>query len=185
MKVLGVLSRQMLRSMHACTRIPHHFYPDRDNISVLMSDFEREIVQCLNRFFKAHHVQGFAYRLKQHKFTSQYVDVLVDSLNPSYYLTIECKSIIDKKLYFSQHFHVDKNKVHQVDSISDFISRTGRIGYLAVEFRAGPGKPGEAFLIPWPVVVTHFRENRGISRDDARTCITLGRSKDGYVLESL
>ena len=150
-----------------------------------MSDFEREIVQCLNRFFKTHHIQGFAYRLKQHKFTSQYVDVLVDSLNPSYYLSIECKSIIDKKLYFSQHFHSDKNKIHQVDAISDFIARTGRVGYLAVEFRAGPGKPSQAFLIPWPVVVAHFKENRGITADDASGCIKLGKSKEGYVLESL
>jgi Holliday junction resolvase len=150
-----------------------------------MSDFEREIVHCLNRFFKTHHIQGFAYRLKQHKFTSQYVDVLVDSLNPSYYLSIECKSIIDKKLYFSQHFHSDKNKVHQVDAISDFLLKTGRIGFLAVEFRQGPGRASEAFLIPWPVVVVHFRANRGITIDDARSGIALTRSKDGYLLESL
>lgn len=26
-----------------------------------MSDFEREIVHCFNRFFKSHHMQGFAY----------------------------------------------------------------------------------------------------------------------------
>ena len=150
-----------------------------------MSDFEREIVHCLNRFFVAHHVQGFAYRLKQHKFTSQYVDVLVDSLNPSYYLSIECKSIIDKKLYFSQPFHVDKNKVHQVDAISDFLAKTGRIGFLAVEFRQGPGKPGEAFLIPWATVVAHYKENKGITVDDARAGIALSRSKGGYVLEKM
>jgi Holliday junction resolvase len=150
-----------------------------------MSDFEREIVHCLNRFFKMHHLQGFSYRLKQHKFTSQYVDVLVDSLNPSYYLSIECKSIIDRKLYFSQHFHSDKNKVHQVDAISDFLAKTGRIGFLAVEFRQGPGKASEAFLIPWPVVVGYFRDNKGITIDDARACIALSKSKDGYLLESL
>ena len=150
-----------------------------------MSDFEREIVRCLNRYFKTHHIQGFAYRLKQSRFTSQYVDVLVDSLNPSYYLSIECKSIIDRKLYFSQHFHSDKNKVHQVDAISEFLAKTGRIGYLAVEFRQGPGKPSEAFLIPWAVVVGHFRDNRGITVDDARACIALEKSKDGYVLSSL
>jgi len=150
-----------------------------------MSDFEREIVHCLNRFFKIHHVQGFAYRLKQHKFPSQYADVLADSLNPSYYLSIECKSIIDKKLYFSQHFHADKNQVHQVDAISDFLEKTGRAGFLAVEFRQGPGKAGEAFLIPWPVVVNHFKENKGITIDDARSCIVLGKSKDGYLLESI
>ena len=150
-----------------------------------MSDFEREIVHCLNRFFKTRHMQGFAYRLKQHKFTSQYVDVLVDSLNPSYYLSIECKSIIDKKLYFSQHFHSDKKDVHQVDAISDFLAKTGRIGFLAIEFRQGPGKASEAFLIPWAKVVEHFRENRGITVDDARECVALSRSKEGYVLEKL
>lgn len=150
-----------------------------------MSDFEREIVHCLNRFFKTNHIQGFAYRLKQHKFTSQYVDVLVDSLNPSYYLSIECKSIIDKKLYFSQHFHSDKKNVHQVDAISDFLAKTGRIGFLAVEFRQGPGKPSEAFLIPWATVVVHFRENKGITIDDARTGIALAKCKDGYVLEKM
>ncbi len=150
-----------------------------------MSDFEREIVHCLNRFFVAHHIQGFAYRLKQHKFTTQYVDVLVDSLNPSYYLSIECKSIGDKKLYFSQHFHSDKKNVHQVDAISDFLAKTGRIGFLAVEFRQGPGKPSEAFLIPWATVVAHFRENKGITIDDARAGIALSRSKGGYVLEKM
>lgn len=150
-----------------------------------MSDFEREIVRCLNRFFKTHHIQGFAYRLRQSRFTSQYVDVLADSLNPSYNLSVECKSIIDRKLYFSQHFPADKNKVHQVDAISDFLAKTGRAGYLAVEFRRGPGKASEAFLIPWPVVVGHYRENRGITVDDARGCIALARTKNGYELDSL
>ncbi|MGA2918498.1 Holliday junction resolvase [Methanoregula sp.] len=150
-----------------------------------MSDFEREIVHCLNRFFKTRHIQGFAYRLKQYKFTSQYVDVLADSLNPTYYLSIECKSIIDKKLYFSQHFHSDKKSVHQIDAISDFLSKTGRIGFLAVEFRQGPGKASEAYLIPWTSVIEHFRNNKGISIEDARACIVLTRSKDGYVLEGL
>ena len=150
-----------------------------------MSDFEREIVHCLNRYFKTHHIQGFAYRLKQHKFTSQYVDVLVDSLNPSYYLSIECKSIIDKKLYFSQHFHADKNNVHQVDAISDFLSKTGRTGYLAVEFRWGPGKANEAFLVPWVIVIEHFRNNKGITIEDAKDGIALGRTRDGYCIEKL
>ncbi|MFA5266987.1 MAG: Holliday junction resolvase [Methanoregula sp.] len=150
-----------------------------------MSDFEREIVHCLNLFFRTHHIQGFAYRLKQSRVTSQFVDVLVDSLNPAYNLSVECKSILDKKLYFSQHFHSDKNKVHQVDAISDFLTKSGRIGYLAVEFRQGPGKASEGFLIPWPVVVGHYRAGKGITIDDARACITLSRSKGSYVLESL
>lgn len=150
-----------------------------------MTDFEREIVHCLNCFFKTHHIQGFAYHFKQHTSTRQCADVLADSLNPSYYLSIKCKSIIDKKLYFSQHFHAGKNQVHQVDEISDFLAKTGRVGFLAVEYRQDPGKASEAFLIPWPVVVGHYQKNRGIAIDDARTCIVLGTTKDGYLLESL
>jgi Holliday junction resolvase len=150
-----------------------------------MSDFEREIVHCVNRYFRSHHVQGFAYRLKQHRFSSQYIDVLVDSLNPSYYLAIECKSILDKKIYFSQHFHSDKNGIHQMDAITGFLKKTGRTGYLATEFRFGAGKANEAYLIPWETVLDHFRTNRGIGLDDARTCIRLGRTKEGYLLERI
>jgi Holliday junction resolvase len=126
-----------------------------------MSDFEREIVRCLNRFFKTHHIEGFACRLRQRRATGQYGDVLVDSLNPSFYLSVECKSIPDKKLYFSQHFPVNRNKVHEVDGIPDFLTKTGRTGYLAVEFRKGPGKAGGAFLIPWPVVIGHYVADKG------------------------
>jgi hypothetical protein len=150
-----------------------------------MSDFEREIVHCLNRFFRTHHTEGFAYHLRQRRVTGQYGDVLVDSPNPSYYLSIECKSILDKKLYFSQHFPVDRNKVHQVDAISDFLTRTGRIGYLAVEFRKVPGTAGGAFLIPWPVVIGHYVTDKGITIEDARCGIILARSRDGYLIESL
>lgn len=150
-----------------------------------MSDFEREIVHCLNQFIKTHHIQGFAYRLKQSRFTNPLVDVLVDSINPSCHLSIECKSIIDKKLYFSQHFPSDKEGVHQVDAISEFLNETGRTGYLAVEFRQGLGKPSEGFLIPWPVVVEHYKADKGITIDDARACISLSRSKGGYLLETL
>jgi hypothetical protein len=113
------------------------------------------------------------------------VDVLADSPDPSYCLSIECRSIIDKKLYFSQHFHPGRNKVHPVDAITDFLAKTGRIGFLAVEFRQGPGRANEGFLIPWPVVVEHFRKNRGITIEDARSFVVLSRSKDGYLLESL
>ena len=149
-----------------------------------MSDFEREVVHCFNRFFEARHIRGFAYRLKQHKFSTQYVDVLVDCINPSYYCAVECKSIMDKKLYFSQHFHSDRKNVHQVDAIADFLNKTGRVGYLAVEFRS-EGKHNEAYLIPWNIVTEHFRDNRGIAINDARCGTPLVRLHGTYVLESL
>jgi hypothetical protein len=165
-------------------RFPQN-YSHSETHDRFMSDFEREIVRCLNHFFKTHHIGGFAYRFKQHTRTSQYADVLVDSLNPSYYLSIKCRSILDRKLYFSQHFHVDRNKVHQVDAISDFLAKTGRIGYLAVEFRQGPEKEDEAFLVPWPVVAGHYAADKGITIEQARSGIVLARSKEGYLIESL
>ena len=150
-----------------------------------MSDFEREIVDCLNRFFRIRRIPGFACRPSPQKPAGRCVDVFVDSPDPAYFLSIECKSIIDKKLYFSQHFHAEKGKVHPVDAITAFLATSGRTGFLAIEFRQGRGKAGEAFLIPWATVAEHFRENRGITADDARAHIALTRSREGYVLESL
>lgn len=147
-----------------------------------MANFEWEITHCINRFFARRKLQGFAYRLKQSKFNTQYVDVLVDSLDPRYYLAIECKSISSKKLYFSQHFHADKNSVHQVDSITDFIRRTGRRGFLAVEFRFGAGRPKEAYLMPWDRVLEHYGSDPGIPIDDFRLCCALTRSNGEYDL---
>ena len=150
-----------------------------------MSDFEREIVNCLNRFFKVKQVQGFAFRLKPQRSATTCADVLADSSIPEYNLSIECKSIIDKKLYFSQHFHTGKQTIHPVDAISEFLAKTGRVGYLAIEFRQETGKASEAFLVPWMTVVEHFRKNQGISLDNARNFIEFGHSRDGYILEDL
>jgi len=150
-----------------------------------MSDFEREMVACLNRFFEAGKRRGFAYRLKQHKFSTQYVDVLVDSLDPRYYCAIECKSIRGKKLYFTQHFHSDRNQVHQIDAISSFLARTGRRGYLAIEFRFGSGKAREAYLIPWEALIRFYRSAPGIGIEDFRSFITLARDPEGYLLPEL
>ncbi|MCK8519301.1 Holliday junction resolvase [Methanoculleus sp. 7T] len=150
-----------------------------------MANFEWEITSCINRFFAHRKMQGFAYRLKQSKFNTQYVDVLVDSLDPRYYLAIECKSISEKKLYFSQHFHFDRNNVHQVDSITDFIRKTGRRGFLAVEFRFGAGKPKEAYLMPWDTLLEYYGSVPGISIDDFRLCCALARSNGEYDLPGL
>ena len=150
-----------------------------------MSDFEREIVRTLNSFFSEQSIPGFAYRLKQARFNSQYVDLIADSLDPRYYLAIECKSIKSKKLYFSQHFHYDKNGVHQVDLISVFLEKTGRRGYLAVEFRGGAGRPNEAYLLPWHRVRDMYLSESGISKEEFRDGISLARVSQKYVLESI
>jgi Holliday junction resolvase len=150
-----------------------------------MSDFEREIVNCLNRYFKKNNLQGFAFRLKPQKTGMSCADVLADSPDPAYNLSIECKSIIDTKLYFSQHFHSDKQGLHPVDAIADFLAKSGRTGYLAIEFRQPPGKENRAFLIPWGTVVEHFRKNQGISISDPGKYREFGRSREGYILEDL
>ncbi len=150
-----------------------------------MSDFDREIVRCLNRFFAQNRIPGFACRPRQFTSAGRTMDVLSDSPDPVYNLAIDCRSIIGRKLYFSQHFHPDRNGIHPVDAITDFLARTGRTGFLAIEFRQGSEKAGKAFLIPWAVVAGQFRQNPGISIDDAGAYIALERSKDGYVLKTL
>ncbi|HJJ53959.1 MAG TPA: Holliday junction resolvase [Methanocorpusculum sp.] len=138
----------------------------------------------MNRYFTENKMKGFAYRLKQSHFNTQYVDIIVDSLNPTYYLAIECKSLNGSRLYFTSNFHKDKEGVHQVDNISGFVKYTGRCGYLAVEFR-GQGRKNEAYLMPWTKVLEFFETSKGISIDEFRKCIPLERSAGGYRLECL
>ncbi len=116
--------------------------------------FEQEIVLAFNRFFGEHDIRGVAYRWKQSRYTSQVVDVLVDSLDPEFYLAVECKSINLKTpaLYFTQHFSTVSHQGGQIDRISRFLHLSGRRGLLAVELRPGPGRANEAYLLPWSEV---------------------------------
>jgi len=106
--------------------------------------------------------------------------VLVDSLDPRYYLAIECKSIAGKKLYFSQHFHINKDDLHQIEVISEFLRKTGRQGYLAVEFRFGSGRAKEAYLISWQDLPAFYQTTPGITHEEFRHRITLKRVPEGY-----
>ncbi len=156
-----------------------------------MTEFERVLVQSFNRYFEENDIKGIAHRLKQHRFTPQFLDVLVDSLHPDYYLGIECKSIsVDKgakALYFTQHFTTDKHGAHQIDRISDFLRRSGRTGFLAVELKMGVGHAREAYIMPWEVLSERFHQ-------DDRTKFTIGeiqefnrveRSGSSYVIDPL
>jgi hypothetical protein len=145
-----------------------------------MSDFAREMVRCLNRYFKARQVPGFAYLPAQRTAIG---DVWADSPDPACSLLIVCRSIADRKLYFSQHFHAGRDNARPVEAVTEFLAAGGRTGYLAVEFRKGTGR--ETFLIPWGAVLGHYRSGNGVTIEDARTGIALTRVKDGYVLEHL
>ena len=121
-----------------------------------MTEFERLLVNSFNNYIEEKGIKAISYRLKQHRFTPQFLDVLVDSLNPDLYLGIECKSISVEKganaLYFTQHFTVDKRGVHQIERISDYLNKSGRRGFLAVELRMGTGCSREAYIIPWEIL---------------------------------
>jgi hypothetical protein len=138
-----------------------------------MSEFERELVKSFNVFFSEHDINGIAYRIKQHRFSAQVLDVLVDSLDTKYYLGIECKSISTDKgastLYFTQHFSVDKSGAHQIVKIDEFLKKSGRKGYLAIELRKGSGRARIAYLIEWNEVMKRFMSNQlgfGVSELD-------------------
>ena len=51
-----------------------------------MTEFERELVKSFNIFFSENGIKGIAFRLKQHRFSHQYLDIVVDSLHPDYCL---------------------------------------------------------------------------------------------------
>jgi len=117
-----------------------------------MTDHERAIVNMFNNHLEQKDKpNGIAHRKKQHRFTSQLCDVLVDSEHDSLYLAIEAKSLKahkNNKLYFSQHFS-ENNEAHQVERISNFIHRSGRLGLLCLELKHGRGKPRECYMLPW------------------------------------
>lgn len=129
-----------------------------------MTEHERALVNAYNRFFESddNNFDGIAYRQKQSRFTSQLCDVTVDSEYPCLYQAIECKSIKEKKnnkLYFSQHFS-ESEQGHQVERISDFIDRSGRAGYLALELKRGRGRQRKAYLIKWPIVRDFYEDGK-------------------------
>ncbi|MCL7414589.1 MAG: hypothetical protein M8349_00800 [ANME-2 cluster archaeon] len=154
-----------------------------------MTEFERQLVRSFNIFFQENGIKGISFRLKQHRFTHQFLDVIVDSLHPDYYLGIECKSISTDKgtkaLYFTQHFTTDKQGAHQVDRMSDFLRLSGRKGFLAVELRQGVGKGRVAFAIPWNVVAERFEaDGKGFRVDEIREFPKIERVDGLYRIEA-
>ncbi len=154
-----------------------------------MTEFERKIVQSFNFFFEKENIRGIAHRVKQHRFTPQFLDVLVDSLDPDYYLGIECKSISVEKgasaLYFTQHFTMDKNGTHQIDRISDFLRKSGRSGYLAVELRMGSGSARKAYMIPWKELKQRFHDENTVklTLEEINSYPEIIREGEQYVIE--
>lgn len=145
-------------------------------------------MNAFNRFFTDSEYSGIAHRKKQHRFSSQLVDVLVDSPHPRFYLAIENKSVktaSTNAVYFSQHFSTSKDG-HQVDRISDFVDRSGRTGYLAVELKRGRGRSREAYLVPWNMVREAYENDEtGLHLDQVRECTEVVRDGVEYDITAI
>lgn len=149
-----------------------------------MTEFERDLVNSLNNYFEKENIQAIAYRRKQHRFSSQFIDILVDSLNPDYYLAIENKSISTKKgtekLYFSQHF-----SSNQIDKIKDFLDKSGRTGYLAIELKRGKGKSRLAYVVPWKNVAEKLDKSEvGFKIEEIKSYSRIERKGGEYDISS-
>lgn len=148
-----------------------------------MTDFERALVNAFNEFFEDEEINGIAHRKKQHRFSSQLCDVLVDSEHEMFYLAIENKSVktdATNKLYFSQHFSKSDNG-HQVARISDFLDRSGRKGFLAVELKRGRGRSRKAYMVPWTIVRERYENGEtGIHLDELKDYPEILRDSESY-----
>lgn len=130
-----------------------------------MTRFEQELVNAFNHHFGENNLRAVAHRIRQAKYTGQFCDVLVDSPREEFYLAVENKSLKQdsrEKLYFTQHF--SNGEQHQVEEMNEFLRRSGRTGFLALEMRYGRGKPRRGFLLPWTIINTRFQgEATGIT----------------------
>jgi Holliday junction resolvase len=148
-----------------------------------MTDFERALVNSFNSFFEEEEIEGIAHRKKQHRFSSQLCDVLVDSPHEMFYMAIENKSVktsSTNKLYFSQHFS-ESDKGHQVERISDFVDRSGRRGFLAVELKRGRGRARKAYMVPWSAVREAYRAGKpGLHIDEIQEFPEILRDSEDY-----
>jgi len=121
--------------------------------------FEQAIASAFNVFFLENKINALAYRRWAPAKVRLEFDVLVDSFKMPYYMAVECKSIstsATKSLYFKQHFSSPKGE-HQLEREAAWLVKTGRVGILAVETRAGKGNARKAYLVPFKRVLARFR----------------------------
>lgn len=124
-----------------------------------MTDQEHELVRALEDYLYETG-KGIAWRDTQHMGSDQKLDIFVDTPETRYTgLGIEHKAVkfdSTNKLYFSQHFSSkemeDGTEKHQVETISEFLERSGRVGWLAIQVRRGRGKPTDTYMLTWKFV---------------------------------
>jgi len=133
------------------------------------NNFESILVRSLAHYFNTNNIDAFVERRPQTRYKKQFVDIVIDSPTLGY-MGIECKSVKGAYLNFKSNFHTEDglNHTHQVETISYYLSKTGRVGYLAVESRAPKGN--QFSLIPWTDVATRFNSGfKGYKLDELRS----------------
>jgi Holliday junction resolvase len=124
----------------------------------MRNNFESLLVRSLRHYYTDNHINAFVERRPQTRYRKQYIDIIVDSAEAGY-LAIECKSTSGKYLNFLSNFHTVEdglNHVHQVETISYYLNKTGRVGYLAVELKMKGREGNKCYFLPWGDVLARF-----------------------------
>jgi len=135
----------------------------------MKNNFESLLVRSLRHYFDTSYIRAYVERRPQTRYKKQFVDIVIDSPTLGY-LAIECKSVKGAYLNFKSNFHTEQglNHTHQVETISWYLAKTGRVGYLAVESRAPKGN--KFYMMPWADVATRFNSGfKGYKLDELRS----------------
>jgi len=129
-----------------------------------MTNQERELVRAFEDYFSENDVDAVMFRDLQHMGSDQKIDIFLDSAEHGFYgIEHKAKKIKSGKLYFSSHFsekEIDgEGKVHQIETISRFLEKSGREGYLALQVRRGRGKSTDTYFIDWSFVVEKYNDS--------------------------
>lgn len=149
-------------------------------------DFERLIVHAFNDYADLYNKKLVAYRHIQMRFQPQLWDVLVDSRANEFYLAIECKSINPEtvdKLYFKKAFNWQKGEC-QIVRETDWLTKSGRNGFLVVELRRAKTYGTSAFFVPWHVVTHAFKSGRpALEQEQITYCPSVRKRVGKYAFD--
>lgn len=126
----------------------------------MKNTFERDIVNALNSWYLAEGLNAIAYKRYAPPRHDQEFDVISDSYDEALYLAFECKSVKFEKdgTFYWRKYLSTANDYNQIERETKWLDLTGRTGFFLVEFRFGPGKVKEAFIVPWRKIKKWKRE---------------------------
>jgi Holliday junction resolvase len=105
--------------------------------------FEYHMRKLLEHYFEDNGISAYVRREFQNVPNFAGTDITVDSPDPRYYLSIECKSRKSKMRYNLKELF----KGDQFERITETNKKAGRRGFLAIESRSRP--KNKTYLIKW------------------------------------